>query len=202
MASVLAISSLCSRCADCLIAVAWIHLQLNEDVVDVYNGTVIAAIALYELLHHRKQLWTSACLETCVGGGENMNNGQSRMHSRAGLIGLGMAMALLTACSSSRNQDIAVMPGPSTNDAMAPLPGASDQYLIQPGDRLSVNVLGQDQLSGEFLVEADGSVNLPAIGPVLATGRSITDFQEGLVASYGTTVSDPQILVSVLNTNQ
>ncbi len=131
-----------------------------------------------------------------------MNNGLSRMNSLAGLIGLSMVAILVAACSSNGNQGFNVLPSPSTNDTMAPLPGATDQYLIQPGDRLSVNVLGQDQLSGEFPVDANGTVNLPVVGPVQATGRSVTDLQGELVARYGTTVSNPQILVSVLNASQ
>jgi polysaccharide export outer membrane protein len=131
-----------------------------------------------------------------------MNHGLSRMNSLSGLIGLVMAMALLAACSSNQNQGFGVLPSPSPNDATAPLPGASDQYLIQPGDRLSVNVLGQDQLSGEFPVEANGTVNLPSIGPVPATGRSVTDLQGELVGRYSATVADPQILVSILNASQ
>ncbi|MEE4238767.1 MAG: polysaccharide biosynthesis/export family protein, partial [Anderseniella sp.] len=105
-------------------------------------------------------------------------------------------------CSSNNNQGFSVLPSPQSNPPTAPLPGPNDEYLIQPGDRLSVNVLGQDQLSGEFPVDANGTVNLPSIGPVLASGRSVTDVQGELVGRYSATVSDPQILVSVLNAAQ
>jgi protein involved in polysaccharide export with SLBB domain len=131
-----------------------------------------------------------------------MNNGSNRMKSLTGLIGLTMAAALVTACSSNNNQGFSVLPSPQSTPPEAPLPGASGEYLIQPGDRLSVNVLGQDQLSGEFPVDANGTVNLPSIGPVLASGRSVTDVQGELVGRYSATVSDPQILVSVLNAAQ
>jgi polysaccharide export outer membrane protein len=124
------------------------------------------------------------------------------MRSLAGLIGLTMAAMLVTACSSNNNQGFSVLPSPQSNPPATPLPGASGEYLIQPGDRLSVNVLGQDQLSGEFPVDANGTVNLPSIGPVLASGRSVTDVQSELVGRYSATVSDPQILVSVLNAAQ
>lgn len=113
-----------------------------------------------------------------------------------------MAAMLVTACSSNNNQGFNVLPSPQSDPPAAPLPGASGEYLIQPGDRLSVNVLGQEQLSGEFPVDANGTVNLPSIGAVLASGRSVTDVQSELVGRYSATVSDPQILVSVLNAAQ
>jgi protein involved in polysaccharide export with SLBB domain len=131
-----------------------------------------------------------------------MNNETSRMRSLPGLIGLSMVMALVTACSSDNNQGFNALPSPQTTEPPAPLPGTTDQYLIQPGDRLSLNVLGHDQLSGEFPVEADGTVNLPSIGAVPATGRTVTDIQNELISRYSTTVSDPQILLSVLNATQ
>ena len=131
-----------------------------------------------------------------------MNNRSNRMKSLAGLIGLTTVAVLVTACSSNTNPGFSALPSPQSNPPMALLPGPNDEYLIQPGDRLSVNVLGQDQLSGEFPVEANGTVNLPSIGPVLATGRSVTDLQGELVGRYNATVNDPQILVSVLNAAQ
>ena len=128
-----------------------------------------------------------------------MNNGSDRKNSLAGLIRLAMVAVLVTACSSNNNQGFSVLPSPQSNPPMAPLSGVSGEYLIQPGDRLSVNVLGQDQLSREFPVDANGTVKLPSIDPVLASGRSVTDLQGEPIGRNSATVSDPQILVSVLN---
>lgn len=131
-----------------------------------------------------------------------MNNGLRHMRPSTGLIGLSMALALVSACSSNNNESFSSLPSPQINESVAPLPGASGEYLIQPGDRLSVNVLGQDQLSGEFPVQPNGTVNLPTVGEVPATGRSVTDLQNELLGRYSTSVSNPQIFISVLNTSQ
>ncbi len=113
-----------------------------------------------------------------------------------------MVLALITGCSSNSTQDFNALPTPPTNETPAPGPGGIDQYLIQPGDRLSINVVGHDQLSGTFPVEANGTVNLPSIGMVQASGRAVTDLQSELVNRYSATIDNPQLLVSILNATQ
>jgi polysaccharide export outer membrane protein len=71
-----------------------------------------------------------------------------------------------------------------------------------PGDKLSVNVFGEPQLSGDFPVAPDGTATLPQVGQVPAAGRTVTDIQNELVGRYSATVSNPQILVSVINATQ
>jgi polysaccharide export outer membrane protein len=131
-----------------------------------------------------------------------MKYGLSYMKSLSSLLGLSMVFALITACSSNSTQDFNALPTPQTNQTPPPLPGGVDQYLIQPGDRLSINVVGHDQLSGAFPVEANGTVTLPSIGTVQASGRAVTDLQNELVNRYSATISNPQLLVSVLNATQ
>jgi polysaccharide biosynthesis/export protein len=52
-----------------------------------------------------------------------------------------------------------------------------DQYPLGPGDLLEVRVTGEESVarafSGQFLVEADGTINYPVIGNVLVEGSSI-----------------------------
>jgi polysaccharide export outer membrane protein len=154
---------------------------------------------VYEVLHRSHYLERP---NTREARGRVTSNGLSHMKSLPGLIGLALVLALVTACSSTNNQDFNVLPAPQTGEPPAPLPGTTDQYLIQPGDRLSINVVGHDQLSGAFPVEANGTVTLPTIGTVQATGRSVTDLQSELVSRYSASISNPQLLVSVLNATQ
>lgn len=78
--------------------------------------------------------------------------------------------------------------------------GALAVYRIKPGDQLSVNVLGYDNLSGNFPVSGNGQVNLPQLGPIAAADKSVNELQNELVTRYSSTgaVSNPKILVSVL----
>lgn len=120
------------------------------------------------------------------------------------LTAMAVVLAVVAACSSNKSSDFnsqPPMPDPG-NAAVAPMPNTSGDYLLQPGDKLSVNVLGADHLSGEFPVAGDGTVELPMIGQMPAAGRNINDIQNELVSRYSSTVPNPQILVSVLNAGQ
>jgi protein involved in polysaccharide export with SLBB domain len=66
-------------------------------------------------------------------------------------------------------------------------PGQVPDYQLGAGDRVRVNVFGEEELSGEFLVSSRGTVALPLIGEVKADGLTLDAFsasvQEKLVAS-------------------
>ncbi len=60
-------------------------------------------------------------------------------------------------------------------------------YKLGPGDKVRVNVFGEEQLSGEFLVSNSGAVAIPLVGSVPAGGLSLvafgTEIEEKLTAS-------------------
>lgn len=115
-----------------------------------------------------------------------------------------VALGLLSACTSNKSDDFNAQPSIQSNEPLSPAPAPQDdgQYRLQPGDKLSVNVFGEDQLSGDFPVGPDGTVNLPQIGQMPAAGRTVTDIQNELVGRYSATVPNPQVLVSVINAGQ
>ena len=69
------------------------------------------------------------------------------------------AVAVLTASCS----------GPSAD--LKPLPDvAPTSYRLGPGDQVRIITFGEDQLTGEFRVDAAGDVSLPLLGNVVAAG--------------------------------
>ena len=73
-----------------------------------------------------------------------------------------------------------------------------DEYEIGPGDTLSVQVLGQSDMTGDFKVDAEGLLNFPILGKIKASGHSIADLERKLT----TLLADgylrrPQVSVSV-----
>lgn len=74
------------------------------------------------------------------------------------------------------------------------------EYRLGPGDALRVIVFGEEQLSGEFRLDAAGRVAMPLIGEVPAKDRSTRDLEKEiskrLEAGY---VKDPKVSVEVLN---
>jgi polysaccharide export outer membrane protein len=71
-------------------------------------------------------------------------------------------------------------------------------YIVGPNDVLTITVYNQAQLSGKFVVEADGTFAYPLLGRVAAGGLSIRAVEDkvrqGLADGF---LKDPQITVAV-----
>jgi polysaccharide export outer membrane protein len=57
---------------------------------------------------------------------------------------------------------------------------AAGPYRLGPGDALIIRVYDQSQLSGVFSINDGGSVDLPLIGPIKASGRSTGEFASAI----------------------
>ncbi len=87
----------------------------------------------------------------------------------------------------------------SKRGAAASEAGVSGEYRCGPGDRLEIDVFEVEELSGEAVVAADGSIRLPLIGAVDAGGLTPSQLEVRLRALYGENLlRDPQIRVSVI----
>ena len=72
---------------------------------------------------------------------------------------------LLAACASSLS-------------SLPPLPESREgPYTLGAGDRLRLQVFGQEELSQEYLVSDSGTITLPLIGSVEAEGHTLPDFE-------------------------
>ena len=102
------------------------------------------------------------------------------------LAGLLLTPGILAACSAE---------GPILPD----LPIATTEYLLGHGDRMSVTIFGQPELSGEHVVDGAGNISMPLIGAVAAGGRTASELEtriaELLQPDY---LNDPQVSVQVL----
>lgn len=81
----------------------------------------------------------------------------------------------------------------------APAPNDSQRlYIVGANDVLTITVYNQAQLSGKFVVEADGTFAYPLLGRVAAGGLSIRAVEDkvrqGLADGF---LKDPQITVTV-----
>ena len=116
------------------------------------------------------------------------------------------ALLLTAACSGSGGGSFGSpeatpsAPAPANYSATAPALVSNDAYRLGSGDKISVNVFGENDLSGEFLVGDDGRVDMPLIGAVPAQGQTVTEFQNAIVGRYSNGyLKDPKVSVSVLN---
>ncbi len=79
--------------------------------------------------------------------------------------------------------------------------GITDEhYRLGTGDKLKITVYGEEDLSGEFLVDGSGQVQLPLVGQVKAATLTIHEFvAEVTTALKDGYLKDPKVSVEVLN---
>jgi polysaccharide export outer membrane protein len=74
-----------------------------------------------------------------------------------------------------------------------------EDYRLGSGDKVRVNVFGEQALTGEFQVSGGGMISLPLIGDMRAAGLTVAEFQrsveEGLKQGY---LLDPKVSAEVL----
>jgi polysaccharide export outer membrane protein len=69
---------------------------------------------------------------------------------------------------------------------------------LVPGDLIRINIWREPDLTGEFLVQEDGTAVLPRIGPIHVTGYTPSTLKTNLVTEYSKTLINPSIEVVVL----
>jgi polysaccharide export outer membrane protein len=106
-----------------------------------------------------------------------------------------MALAL-SACGAQFD----ALPGPSSGLGAATTTFAQQEYTLGSEDKIRLTVFGEQQLSGEFLVDSSGSVSLPLIGEVKAGGLTLRQFEnqvtQKLKQGY---LQDPKVSAEVVN---
>jgi polysaccharide export outer membrane protein len=120
------------------------------------------------------------------------------------MLGTGMCMAQ----SAGLPGPSAMLPMPSASSSAVPLASSAGQpaaitdehYRLGTGDKLRVTVYGEEDLSGEFLVDGSGQVQLPLVGQVKAASLTIHEFvAEVTTALKEGYLKDPKVSVEVLN---
>lgn len=109
---------------------------------------------------------------------------------RALLTSAAAAIALITASCAS---------GPPVQETPA-LTADQASYRLGPGDRLRVITFGEQNLTGEFVVNELGRVSLPLIGEVRAGGLTLDQFTGEVTTALGAGyLKNPRVSVEVLN---
>ena len=82
----------------------------------------------------------------------------------------------------------------------APVWAAADSadYHVGTGDKIRVIVYGEDDLSGEFQIDATGQVRLPLIGQVKAGGLTAHEIEANITTALaGGYINHPRVSVEV-----
>ena len=106
-----------------------------------------------------------------------------------------IGLAILVACASDLPSVKTLVEHQESN----PAADKSDaDYIIGPGDNLSIDVWKEAELSKKVSVRLDGGVSLPLVGDVEAAGLTCTQLREELEKKYKDFVDVPEISVTVL----
>ncbi len=110
-----------------------------------------------------------------------------RLRYSPSLLLAGLLALCAGAVRAQTTQTAAAPPSPALS--------AVDAFVIRPGDYLKVQVWPDSSLGGEFLVEGDGLVQLPLVGPVKVGGARLIDVREQLRQTYRSAVKEPTVAV-------
>lgn len=78
----------------------------------------------------------------------------------------------------------------------------TQDYRVVAGDVLEISVWREESLAAKALVRPDGGISFPLIGNLLVEGLTVEQIKKEMVKRLGEYLSDPQITVAVINTNQ
>lgn len=99
---------------------------------------------------------------------------------------------ILGACSDGPRGSEA---GPVTHEPGTPFA----DYRLNTGDAVRVDVFGEEDLSGEFQVDAAGGVAMPLVGQVSAAGLTVPEFEANLRKAIGEDyIRDPKVSAQVV----
>lgn len=68
--------------------------------------------------------------------------------------------------------------------------GLNPDYIVQPGDRVSVRIWGATQFSDHLTVDPQGNIFIPTVGPISVAGTSNKDLNQRVSTSVATVFTD------------
>jgi polysaccharide biosynthesis/export protein len=110
-----------------------------------------------------------------------------------------LLLGLLALAGCARSQPSLLPAGDAAYAAIPAMAETSDDEIIRPGDRLSIQVMGEPELtSDKYHVDANGAIQMPLAGEVLTAGQRPSELRDELVRRLGSRfIRDPQIAVII-----
>ncbi|MBU4434714.1 MAG: polysaccharide export protein [Alphaproteobacteria bacterium] len=124
---------------------------------------------------------------------------QRRTHISTALAFLLLASGM-TACGHVDGEPLTPAPRPTANFPNIGYADWTEQepsYRFYPGDEVEVTVASATELNKAVIVQPDGRIVLPLLGPVMAADRTIYELEDAVTAAYASQLLRPQVQVSV-----
>ena len=75
---------------------------------------------------------------------------------------------------------------------------ATGPAKLQPGDKIRLNVYGEDKLSGEYEIDQSGQISLPLAGTIEAQGLTQTELEQALAKKFRSEyLKNPKVTVTI-----
>lgn len=75
---------------------------------------------------------------------------------------------------------------------------ADNVYLLNPGDKLEINVWEEEKLKQEVVVKPDGTISFPLVGHVTAAGKTTDEVAIALRERLSQYIPDAEININLL----
>lgn len=96
------------------------------------------------------------------------------------LVWLAVDLPSASAAAAQVGTSAPTAQGTPPKGAAAPTVNASPNYVVGPNDRLRIAVWNQNDVSGEYVVSADGTFTFPLVGEVKAAGLTLAKLESEL----------------------
>jgi len=74
-----------------------------------------------------------------------------------------------------------------------------NEYILGPGDSLTIDFFGVDIFSGNYAIGPDGFIRLPEINDIYVQGKTVSEFKKTLEDIYTEFIYSPEINISISN---
>ena len=115
------------------------------------------------------------------------------------MLALGGALAL-SGCMGPSTEPFTPAPKPTAgfpNIGYATWSDDEPDYRFYPGDQIELRVPSAPELNKTLVVQPDGRVSAPLVGPIMVADRSTQQVQDSLSQAYASQLIHPQVEVSL-----
>ena len=75
----------------------------------------------------------------------------------------------------------------------------NDVYILGPGDKIAITILGTDFEKGEYLILNDGSLSLPLAGNFYLNGKTIAQAKQEIIERLKEQILEPEVSIVLTN---
>lgn len=92
----------------------------------------------------------------------------------------------------------------SIDNAPFPAPVVEEDKadILGPDDQINITVVGEDDLSGEFIIMSDHTISFPLIGNINVRGKSLHQIEQHIIAKLKDGyINDPIVSIEIIEDN-